>query len=64
MTARVTQTCLLRMEQIHKTPEDEVLTRRVEGGATGVLWITPHDLRGVVENLWEAAGVLWIKKSH
>ncbi len=44
--------------------EVEVLTRRVETRVAGVLWTTPRDFRGVVENLWEAGGVLWIKKSH
>jgi len=40
------------------------MTRRVEEGAAGVLWIECRDLWGIVDNLWEARGVLWIKKSH
>jgi len=38
-----------------------VLTQRVEGVSAGMLWITPRYLRGFVENLWKAVGVLWIK---
>jgi len=64
MRTRVNQTYLVRIKQTTKTPDIEVLTRCVDGRPTGVLWTTAHDLRGVVENLWEVAGVLWITKSH
>lgn len=44
--------------------DDDVLTRRVEEGSGGVLWTKSRVYREIVENMGEARGVLWIKKSH
>ncbi|MBO6939348.1 MAG: hypothetical protein JJ863_30540 [Deltaproteobacteria bacterium] len=64
MPRRDVQTILLVDTQTNSMADKDVLTRRVEEGYGGVPWIKSRVYRGIVENLWEARGVLWIKKSH